>query len=389
MTPDDWHIDLDALAAGIAEHHRDPFHVVTPAEFDAAVARLHGRIGHISDGDTLVGFDALAAMIGDGHTSIETDGRYRRFPLELFWYGDRLGVVRALTGDARVPGARLLAIDGIDVEEVGRRLQSLIPKGENAWYVRACSAVRITRADVLAALGCLTDPAAGRFTFADEDDVPFGAEIASLPPGAAPTWPAPPPDAPLRLQHPDEPLAYTALPEVDAAYANFRSYRGIEQTAARLITHLRETTPARLVLDLRYNHGGDYTLAREHLIYPIWKLATISRRGGLYVLIGRNTFSAAMVTAADFRRETEAVLVGEPTGARPVGYQELGTFDLPRSGLRVHCATRRYRFADSDVPAVFPDHHLDPDWKSERRGIDATLDWCLARPTDQHPTRQR
>ncbi len=149
-----------------------------------------------------------------------------------------------------------------------------------------------------------------------------------------------------------------------------------------MITQLRETSPARLVLDLRDNHGGDYTLAREHLVYPIGRLRTVNRPGGLYVLIGRSTFSAAMVTATDFRRETEAVLVGEPTGARPVGYQELGIFDLPRSGLRVHCATRRYRFADSDVPAVFPDHHIEPDWKTERCGNDATLDWCLAPPTE-------
>jgi hypothetical protein len=381
MTPDDWHTDLDALAAGIAEHHRDPFHMVTPEAFDAAVAGLHGRIGHVSDREILVGFDALAAMIGDGHTSIDTDGRYRRFPLAVFWYGDELGVVRAAVDDGRVPGARLLAIDGLAVEEIDRRLRPLIPKGENAWYVRAHSAVLITRADVLAALGCLTDPAIGRFTFSGADDRPFTIEVASLPPGSAPTWPSPPPDASLRLQLPDEPLAYTALPEVDAAYANFRSYRDIEQTAARLITHLRETSPARLVLDLRDNHGGDYTLAREHLIYPIWRLATINRPGGLYVLIGRNTFSAAMVTATDFRRETEAVLVGEPTGARPVGYQELGTFDLPRAGLRVHCATRHYRFADSDVAAVFPDRPIEPDREAERCGRDATLDWCLAQRT--------
>ncbi len=184
MTPDDWHTDLDALAAGIAEHHRDPFHMVTPKEFDAAVAVLHARIGHISDGDILVGFDALTAMIGDGHTSIETDGRYRRFPLELFWYGDELGVVRALTDDARVPGTRLRAIDGIDVEEIDRRLQPLIPSGENQSYVRARSAIRITRADVLAALGCLAEPAAGRFTFA-------GPTTSRSPPRSRPCHPVP------------------------------------------------------------------------------------------------------------------------------------------------------------------------------------------------------
>lgn len=88
-----------------------------------------------------------------------------------------------------------------------------------------------------------------------------------------------------------------------------------------------------------------------------------------------------MVTATDLRRETEAILVGEPIGARPIAYQELGTFDLPRSGLHAHCATRLYRFSDTDLPAVFPDHQIDPDWNTERSGRDTTLDWCLAQQT--------
>jgi hypothetical protein len=97
-----------------------------------------------------------------------------------------------------------------------------------------------------------------------------------------------------------------------------------------------------------------------------------------------------MVTATDFRRETEAILVGEPTGARPVGYQELGTFDLPRSGLRPHCAIRRYRFSDTDAAAVFPDQRIDPDWNTDRSGHDNAIDWCLAhRAMGQRPDSLR
>ncbi len=182
------------------------------------------------------------------------------------------------------------------------------------------------------------------------------------------------------MRRPDESLPFTAVPGFDATYANFRRYDGLEQAAEQLIAHLRDTAPARLILDLRDNGGGDYTLARHNLIYPIWSLPSIIRPGGLYVLIGRRTYSAAMVTATDFRRETEAILVGEPTGARPVGYQELGSFDLPRSGLRAHCAIRRYRFSDADTDAVYPDQRVDPDWDTDRSGHDAAIDWCLAQP---------
>ena len=380
MGPGDWHADLDALAGGIVERHRNPFHRIPRGQFDAGVARLHDRIPDLSTAATLVGFDEIAASIGDGHTRVETDHFYRRLPLELFWYGDQLRIVRSLQDDSQLMGAQLIAVAGVDVEEVHRRLQPLIPQGENPWHVLACSADRLTRADVLVALECAADTGSCELTLIGRDHGRFAAEVASLPPGAAPSWPAPSPAGGLRLRGPDEPLAFTALPEDDATYANFRSYDGFEQAAAQLIAHLQDTAPARLVLDLRDNGGGDYTLARHNLIYPIWGLPTINRPGGLYVLIGRSTYSAAMVTATDFRRETEAVLAGEPTGARPVGYQELGTFDLPRSGLRAHAAIRLYRFSDTDAMAVFPDQQIDPDWSADRSGHDSAIDWCLAQP---------
>jgi len=380
LEPDDWHADLDSLATGLVARHRDAFHEVSPAQFDAAVARLHERIPRLSGTETLVGFEVITALIGDGHTYIETDHHYRRFPLELFWYDDQLRVVKPVTDMPRVLGSQLVAVNGVPVEQIDRELQAVIAQGENPWYERAHGADRLSCADVLAALGPLSDLDTGRFTFVDQQDTTFATDIRSLPPGTAPSWPSPQPDAPLRWRRPGDPLASTRLADGSTIYANFRRYDRLQDRAARLITQLLETKAARLILDLRDNTGGDYTLARQHLIYPIWGLPAINRPGGLYVLIGRKTYSAAMVTATDFRQETEAVLVGEPTGARPVGYQESGTFALPRSGLRVHCAIRRYRFGEEGIPAVFPDQRIDPDWGQETRGHDPAIDWCLQQP---------
>src|SRR5207248_1305102 len=100
-----------------------------------------------------------------------------------------------------------------------------------------------------------------------------------------------------------------------------------------------------------------------------------------FVITGRTTFSAGMTNVTDFRRETEAILVGEPTGARPNGYQENHWFTLPSSKLRASCATLRYRFQpEEDTPAVFPDQRIDPQWQSFGAGKDAALAWALAQP---------
>jgi hypothetical protein len=86
-----------------------------------------------------------------------------------------------------------------------------------------------------------------------------------------------------------------------------------------------------------------------------------------------------MTNITDFRRETEAILVGEPTGARPNGYRENYLFTLPISKLRVSCLMLKYRFQpDSEMDAVFPDQRIDPDWSLFKAGKDAALQWILA-----------
>ena len=87
-----------------------------------------------------------------------------------------------------------------------------------------------------------------------------------------------------------------------------------------------------------------------------------------------------MVNAIDFRKQTNAILVGEPIGERPNSYSENDEMTLPNSRLVVSYSTRYYQFVDEDVPAVLPDERIDPSWADFRAGGDAVMDWILSRP---------
>ena len=96
--------------------------------------------------------------------------------------------------------------------------------------------------------------------------------------------------------------------------------------------------------------------------------------------VPRQTFSAAMVNAIDFRKETNAILVGEPIGERPNSYSENDEMTLPNSRIVVSYSTRYYKFLDEDVPAVLPDKHIEPSWPDFLAGRDEVMDWILAQP---------
>ena len=81
-----------------------------------------------------------------------------------------------------------------------------------------------------------------------------------------------------------------------------------------------------------------------------------------------------MVNAIDFKKETNATIIGEPPGEKPNSYSENDEMKLPNSGLTISYSTKYYKFLDEDVPAFQPDIRVDPDWKLFVAGVDPVME---------------
>jgi len=376
-----WSQDLEYFVNEIGTKHRDPYHFTSKAEFDRAVTSLRQRIGSMKDYEVVVGLQHLAALVGDGHTFLDTSDLYTRFPLDVFWFGDDLRVIGGAPEYRQALGARVIAIGSLSIREVQSRLQQIISQGENRWCVLNSSAEQIMKAEPLAALGVLPHPGPADFTFEDDSGHRFRLRIRPVAGGKGDSAGQPEGSRPLPFLHAGDPFWFTYLPDTGTVYVDFRSYRDLENQAAHLWEFIAHNPVKRLVIDMRWNGGGNYTKGREFLIYKVAFMPTLNRAGHLFVITGRKTFSAGMTNVTHFRRETEAILVGEPTGARPNGYQENHWFTLPHSKLRASCATLKYRFQPlAKTEAVIPDQLIDPDWRSFSAGQDSALAWILAQP---------
>ena len=381
LTAEQWRQDLGYFANEITTKHRDPFHFTNKTDFDQAVSDLRERIPSMQGYQVVVGLQHLAALVGDGHTFLDTSGLFARFPLEVFWFGNDLRVIRAAPEYRQALGAKIMSIGSFPIGEVQRRLQLLIPQGENQWHVLDSSTQQLMKVEPLAALGVLPDLGPADFTFEDDSGRQFKLRIRPVPAGTSDSGEFARNPVPLPLQHPDDPLWFTYLEDSQTVYVDFRSYRDLQEQTAQLWDFIAQHPAKRLIVDMRWNEGGDYTKGRQYLIEKVMYMPALNRAGHLYVITGRGTFSAGMTNVTDFRRETEAILVGEPTGARPNGYQENHWSTLPLSKLRLSCAMLKYRFQpESDTDAVFPDERIDPNWRLFSSGEDAALRWILAQP---------
>ena len=74
----------------------------------------------------------------------------------------------------------------------------------------------------------------------------------------------------------------------------------------------------------------------------------INRPGGLFVIVGRITFSAAANFATDLEQETGAVFAGEAMGGSPNLYGDARKIHLPYGTQDLYMATRYWERSTPD-----------------------------------------
>jgi hypothetical protein len=384
VSSDAWREDLRYLARELPSHHANAFHIVSREAFDAEVARLDAAIPRLNGDEVLVGFMRIVALVGDGHTHLDLPPNSLRYPIEMQWFGDELRVIAAQAPYHSAVGARVLAIGAMPLRDVMERATQLVPRGENDGRTQLTATMQLTSPEVLHGLGLIADRA----------NAPFAVELATgeratitLSParfGGFSAWRmATGEKPPLYLQRLAEPWWTEFLPATQTVYFSFTGYppdAEFRERTAALARLIDESQARRLVIDLRRNQGGDLDQFRRLLLPIIKSHAAINRKGGLFVITGPGTFSAATVNALDLRNEANAILVGGPTGMRPNHYGEHAEFRLPNSGFRISYSRQYHRFGADTDNAVAPDQRIEPTWDEFRAGRDPVMEWILSKP---------
>jgi hypothetical protein len=377
LTKAQWHEDLAFLARELPKRHANAFHSISREKFEAEVGALDQRLDQLNSDEIYVGMDRIANLIGDGHTYIRFPEDYANLPVDIVRFGDDYRVVATANGNEKALGARVIKIEDTPSARAHEILLSLTPSDETDVLRNARANGFLTIGILLHGIGIVRDRNLVRYTLADDDGKEFAVNIHSVVRSDRLNWKYPYKAAPLFRQKPDEDFWYTYLPESHTVYCNFRGYKDLGQHSKALFDLIKQQHPDKLVIDMRMNGGGDYNVGLRHMVHPIRDLPDINRKGHLFVLIGSDTFSAAMSNSAHFRYQTNAILVGQQIGEKPNSYQEAREMKLPNSRWTVRYSVKFYKFVDDGQNLIRPDQEIIPSWDDYKSARDRVLDWVL------------
>jgi len=382
LTPAQWHEDLVAFARELPRRHANAFYALSRAAFEAEVAALDARIASTNGDAMFVGLQKIAKSIGDGHTGLIAPKDRRVMPLKIARFGNDFRVAATGPGLERAFGARMIKIGGMPIADVWQRVLTLTSTEELEQLRTSEGLIYLARGYALHGLGVIGDRANAVYTLEDEAGHAFDLEVGGLLPGQEANLHAPGDDKALRLMQKDAPFACQVLADAKAVYCVWRGYENLGTNAKQMFALVQSSNAQKLILDLRDNGGGDNTVGYAEIVKPLLARSDLNRKGHLYVLVGAETFSAAMNNAAQLQDETNAILVGETIGERPNSYQEPRQFRLPNSHLVVRASTLYYTFRKTGENAVRPDKEIIPSWDDVKSGRDPVLDWTLAQPVN-------
>lgn len=394
-----WRYDLNLLSREVKRLRYQPFRSISENDFDAAVKKIHDTIPRLTDMQITIEMLRLLARVRDGHTTIyamfERPELRKNLPIDFTFFAEGLFITAADTRYENLLGARVLKFGARSVDEVLSAIDTTVQRdNERAGLVMG--PVRMRTLPFLHALGLIPEAEQVALTIADTQGNPrvvtlkADSEIPSrkLWDGLPPNWKhftqtlnAP---LPLYLKKQYNDYWFEWLPETKTVYCQFNRVRDNPQESlvafsARLFKFINDNTVEKLVLDLRWNNGGDTTIVQP-LLHGLIRSDKINQPGKLFVIIGRRTFSAAQNTATYIERHTKAIFVGEPTGSSPNFIGEDNAFELPYSKLMLSVSDLYWQSSvpDDHRPWIAPLLYTPPTFAALGANRDPALDAILA-----------
>ncbi len=406
----DWKSDIEYLKDTLSQKHINIFFKTSEYEFNKQLDALLAKLPELTDLQVAVKIQQILAKMGDSHTNagwVKFINADKNIGIGTYWFKDGLYIISTNQRDSILLGKKIIRIGGLNIEEFVDSLKTMFTD-ENEALTKSLVPLQLIYGQLLNNFGCVAkEEGFIEFEVANETNRFFQHQVKL---GHK--------DSTLFSNISSSPLLYGSnnwfveeYDEKNEIYfvqynrcdskelaMEFSQPQGIidkkpsfSEFKQKVFKTISEKPIKKFVFDMRYNGGGSATQGTK-FIEELSKIKEINQKGKLFVLVGRKTFSSAVINTLNFQEKTKAILVGEETGGKASHFGETRSFRLPSSGLKITYSTKYFYYNKKNKIKVFrskegintnkdkresiiPDDIIELSFDNFKNNVDPVLKW--------------
>jgi hypothetical protein len=379
-----WKKDLSYMQKALPKKHVNLFFKINGKKFNSEIDTLKNSVDNLNDDEIAADIYKLAASIGDSHTSAyrETSNVY---PIEFYYFKEGIYVINTTNEYKKALYAKLIKINGKDIKNVQEAILPLIVN-DNEGMIKKSVPKYLSNSAILHGIRVTTNANKATFTFEDSNRKTFDLNVNSI-------------DKhkigekfiinekynssyPLYMQKNNLNYWYKYLSDEKTLYFKYNkcqsdedSDKSIEDFISQMLNFMNTHDTNKFVIDMRDNSGGS-----DKYMKPIidWlKNKKLNDKNHLFVIVGRNTFSAAIVDTMLLKKDTKANFVGETTSGKSNHYGAVKEFELPNSKMEISYSTQFNKSSNDNSSTFTPDKIIELSIKDYINKKDPVLNYIL------------
>lgn len=389
----DWTTDIEFLKKELPAKHIDFFFEQDKLTFENGLDKILSQQKELSDFEIAIKLQELIAKFGDSHTKIKWNKYIQKnkiIPIKALWFEDGIYIIKTTNKNRGILGKKIKGINGIDISVIVDKLSYLITIDNQA-------VIHKTIPELLSSIQLLEyfDIVKGNkieFELINEKGNTEKHIVTIEPLTKENNVNVQLKSLPYYLQN-ERKLFWSKYikesgiyyiqynkclsKEVELNYGNPKRAEKLPSFVDfenEVFTTIKKNKINKLIFDMRFNSGGSSPQGTE-FIKKLSDFKNVNQKGKLFVIIGRWTFSSAILNTLDFKKYTNATIVGESTSGKPNHYGEVRSFNLPKSKLEVYYSTKYFKRVEDDLGTIKPDIEIKTSFDDFINGIDPAFEW--------------
>lgn len=406
-----WEEDIRELSENLQTKHGNLFLHIAKEAFEQHIENLVADIPNLDDYGIQLRIKEIFALVNDAHLvlfSFESDlqkvyncptfyniyfnmGLKSIYPIKTYWFGQDLRVIETDEEYKEVLGAKLVAINHIDIADIISKVNTLIAHN-NAHRLRFLNAMHLVHPAVLKHFQLCSNGKAV-YTFQKDNGACYDIEVAEKKlkeikfisaKDNAKCWA-------VDWEKIDA-YWYQYIPEKKVLYFRSRMFwnkdktwldfpkpdycikQNYEDFLKEMFDFIDSNEVEKFIIDFRDNNGG---IPGAIIAEEVKKRAKVNQKGKLFVIINRGTFSAPIKQSVYLKEATEALFFGEPTGEMPYKGGPAYFAKLTHSGLYYMYSKNVFEPLYEGVDTIQPDFYIEPSFDDYQNGIDTILETII------------